>query len=85
MRLRKERKKAKLTQNELAGLSGVKQPTISKLEAGTILRPSFGVLQRLATALNKCGRKVTPFDLQPRKQLTLIRGYRSERKVKGAA
>lgn len=85
MRLRKERKKARLTQAELAGLANVRQPYISKLEAGKLLRPSYDFLLRLSIALNKCGRKVTPLDLQPRKQLTLIRGFRSERKRRGVA
>ena len=73
MRIRKERLKAKLTQVELAGLSGVTQTTICKLETGKMFRPSFDTLRRLADALNKCGRKVTVADLQPRKRFKLVK------------
>lgn len=86
MRLRKERKKAGLNQYELAALSrGVTQGTISKLETGALLKPSHDILKRLAAALNRVGRNVTADDLQPTKQLTLIRGYRSDRKRKRVA
>lgn len=37
-----------ITQNELAEMLGVKQPTVS----ATISRPSFPTLERIATALN---------------------------------
>lgn len=74
MRIKKERRRAKLTQIELAGLSGVHQATICKLETGKLFRPSFDTLQRLASALNKCGREVTPADLQPRKRLVVLKG-----------
>jgi transcriptional regulator with XRE-family HTH domain len=85
MRLRKERKAAKLTQYELARQSKVPQGTISKMERGDILRPSFETLNRLATVLNRCGRSVTEKQLQPRPQPLLIKGARSTPRRRGAA
>ena len=85
MRLRKERNRAGLTQGQLAGLSGVAQATISKLEGGTLLSPSYETLHKLAWALKKVGRKVEPGDLQPRKQLALIKGARALHKDKRTA
>jgi predicted transcriptional regulator len=74
MRLKRERTKARLTQIELARFSGVNQSTISRLETGTLLDPSFEVLQQIAWALRKCGRKVDAPDLLPRRQPVLIKG-----------
>lgn len=85
MRLRKERERAGLSQWQLSGLSGVNQSTISKLEGGTLLAPTFETLHKLAWALNKVGRHVDPGDLQPRKQLALIKGARALRKHKRSA
>lgn len=87
MRLRKERKAARLTQEALEALSGVPQSSISKIERGELLRPTFDTLDRLARALQRRGRKVEARQLQPRKQPVLIKGFRSERpaKVRGAA
>lgn len=79
MRLKRERLKARLTQMELARFSGVTQPTISKLENGVLLDPGFDTLANLAWALKKCGRKVDAADLQPKKQLQLVRGFRAAR------
>ena len=85
MRLRKERKKAQLTQSALARLAKVPQSSISKLERGVLLAPTFDTLDRLATALQKRGRAIGPKQLQPKRQLTLIKGYRSLRKGKRVA
>jgi transcriptional regulator with XRE-family HTH domain len=85
MRLRRERKAAKLTQTELSRRSKVPQGTISKLERGVILLPSFETLNRLTVALQKCGRRVTEVQLQPRRQPLLIKGARSERPSKRVA
>lgn len=85
MRLRRERKAAKLTQSELGRRAKVPQGTISKMERGDILRPSFETLNRLAVVLQKCGRRVTEAQLQPRRQPLLIKGARSERPVKRSA
>jgi transcriptional regulator with XRE-family HTH domain len=74
MRLKRERKKARLTQIELARFSGVNQSTISRLETGALLDPSFDVLQQIAWALKKCGRAVEASELQPRRQPVLIKG-----------
>jgi transcriptional regulator with XRE-family HTH domain len=80
MRLRKEREKAGLTQQELSKLAGVTQSTISKLESSA--RPScrFETLRRLAAALKRRGRKVEAVDLFPITQPALIKGFRSKRK-----
>lgn len=87
MRLRKERRAAHLTQEELETLSGVPQSSISKMERGELLFPTFDTLDRLARALQRKGRRVEARQLQPRKQPSLIKGFRSQRplKVKGAA
>lgn len=84
MRLKRERKKAKLTQIELARFAGVNQSTVSRLETGDLLDPSFEVLQQLAWALKKCGRKVDATDLQPRRQPVLIKGLLSQKRRRSA-
>lgn len=80
MRLRKERKAARLTQAELAKRAKVPQGSISKMERGELFAPTFETLDRLAKALQRCGRRVDVSQLQPRRQPALIKGYRSERK-----
>lgn len=77
MRLRKERKAAGLTQAELAELAKVPQGSISRMERGDILAPTFDTLDRLARALQLCGRRVHVAQLQPRPQPALIKGFRS--------
>lgn len=47
------REKAGLTQKELAGLIGTKQPVIARLEDGDYEGHSLSMLQRIATALNQ--------------------------------
>lgn len=84
-RLRREREAAHLTQNQLAGLADVNQGSISKLERGHLLSPTFDTLYRLAWALQKVGRKVTPEDLQPGRQPMLIKGLRTLRKYQRSA
>jgi transcriptional regulator with XRE-family HTH domain len=64
---------------ELARRSKVTQGTISGLETGRYLEPTFETLTRLAKALQRCGRRVTEAQLQPRRQPLLIKGARSER------
>lgn len=49
--LQKARKKAKVTQADLAKILGVKQATVSKYESGEII-PSVEILERIADALN---------------------------------
>lgn len=87
MRLRRERKAAGLRQAQLAKLSGVPQSTISKLEREVMFEPRFETLDNLARALQRRGRKIEARQLLPRRQPTLIKGFRSERgfKAKGAA
>jgi transcriptional regulator with XRE-family HTH domain len=77
MRLRRERKRAKLTQVELSRFSGVAQGTISKIEAGVMRSPGFETLHKLAYALKKFGRKVDAYDLQPKRQPVLVKDVRS--------
>jgi transcriptional regulator with XRE-family HTH domain len=83
MRLRKERKAAGLTQAELGRRARVPQGNISRLERGGIKAPSFETLDRLARALQRCGRRVDVAALQPKRQPELIKGFRSERKRSG--
>jgi len=85
MRLRTERKKARLTQTELSDLSGVSQSNISRLETGDIFNTGFAVLDLLARALRRRGCKVDASQLQPPKQVALIKGFRVEQKHKRTA
>jgi len=74
MRLRTERKAAGLTQAQLAKLAKVPQGSISRMERGDILAPTFETLDRLARALQRRGRRVDIAQLQPRRQPALIKG-----------
>jgi len=86
MRLRKERKAAGLTQAELSKLAKVPQGSISKMERGELLAPTFETLDRLARALQRCGRRIDVAHLQPRRQPALIKGFRNlSKQRKGAA
>ena len=49
--LRHEREKKKLSQAELARMSGVKQQSISKIESGERKNPGIETLNALAVAL----------------------------------
>jgi transcriptional regulator with XRE-family HTH domain len=80
MRIRIERKKAGLTQMDLARFAGVNQGTISRLEKGRLPNPSFETLSKIAWALKKCGRNVDAADLQPKRQPLLAKGARTDRK-----
>jgi len=80
MRLRRERKAAGLTQAELAKMAKVPQGSISRMERGDILAPTFETLDRLARVLQRCGRRVDVAQLQPKRQPALIKGFRAERK-----
>lgn len=80
MRLRKERKAAKLTQAELAKRARVPQSTVSKMERGELLAPTFETLDRLAKALQRCGRRIDVSQLQPKRQPALIKGFRAVRR-----
>lgn len=50
-RLRAAREAAGLSQEQLEARSGVEQTTISKIERGASLRPSFAIVAALAAAL----------------------------------
>jgi len=78
MRLRTERRQAKLTQTELAREATVTQSTISRIEAGALQHPSFDVLHHLSVELQQRGRQVTAADLQPRPQPLRVKGARTE-------
>lgn len=47
------RKKRKLTQAQLAKLSGVPQPMISMIESKSVPNPTIGTIYKLASAM-KC-------------------------------
>ena len=49
--MRKIRRKMRLTQQQLATLATVSEPTVSGLETGRIKRPSVAVAQLLAEVL----------------------------------
>ena len=53
LKLEQYRRKRKLTQAQLAKLSGVPQPMISQIETGDVANPTIKTLHKLATAL-KC-------------------------------
>ena len=53
LKLEQYRRKRKLTQAQLATLSGVPQPMISMIESKTVPNPTIGTIYRLAVAL-KC-------------------------------
>lgn len=60
MNLRTARRIARLTQEQLADLAGVKQATISQIENGEVTRPEYTTVARLARALN-----ISPEELFP--------------------
>ena len=49
--IQKKRVKLGLTQKELAGLSGIAQPDISRLEKGQIREPAYNTVRKLIDAL----------------------------------
>ena len=49
--IKKKRVKLGLTQKELAGLSGIAQPDISRLEKGQIREPAYNTVRKLIDAL----------------------------------
>lgn len=51
LRVKELREAKSISQNELARLSGVRQASISEIEAGKTRRVAFDVLERLADAL----------------------------------
>ncbi len=58
-RLREERKRSRLTQEELARVSGVTRVTIARLETGASKTATLDTARKLARAL-----KVDPGDLR---------------------
>lgn len=63
--LRAAREDAKLTQDELASLSGVAQATISSIERGTRPNPTIDTVERLAKALGIAPSNLRFSDPQP--------------------
>jgi transcriptional regulator with XRE-family HTH domain len=53
IKLEEYRRKRKMTQVQLAELSGVPQPMISMIESKAVPNPTIGTIYRLAVAL-KC-------------------------------
>ena len=51
--LEQYRKRRRLSQEQLANLSGVSQPMISMIETGSVPNPTISTVYRLASAL-KC-------------------------------
>jgi transcriptional regulator with XRE-family HTH domain len=51
--LKRMRCAARLTQPELAALSGISRSTIARIEGGGVLRPSGDTLDRLARAMGR--------------------------------
>lgn len=84
-RLKRERKKARLSQTELALLSGVSQSFISRLETNSVNDAAFSILEDLATVLKRRGASVEAKQLQPRRQPLLIKGAFAEAKRKRIA
>lgn len=70
--LRDARKRARLTQDELATRSGVDQTTISHIECGRRTNPSFDTAIKLAKALD-IAPSLLRFDA-PRLEASLDRG-----------
>lgn len=53
IKLEEYRRKRKMTQVQLAELSGVPQPMISMIESKSVPNPTIGTIYKLATAM-KC-------------------------------
>lgn len=60
MKLKQARKRKRLTQTELAEISGVDQSTICAIETRRLKRPSWEIVARLARAL-----EIAPDELFP--------------------
>ena len=67
-RLRERRRRAGLTQDELADLSEVSQSMVSALELGRITAPSAGTVDRLAKTLG-CTPEEIGYERRPGYQL----------------
>lgn len=81
-RLKRERKKARLSQTELALLSGVSQSFISRLETNSVNDAAFSILEDLATVLKRRGAHIEAKHLQPRRQPLLVKGIFAEPKTR---
>jgi transcriptional regulator with XRE-family HTH domain len=62
MSLREIRNKKGITQEQLEGMTGIEQPTISALETGRIKKPSWEIVARLSKALNVNPEELFPVD-----------------------
>lgn len=64
MTLREARKRRKLTQEQLAAISGVDQTTISNLERGAVQSPTWDTVAKLCAALDIDNpQRVFPVDM----------------------
>lgn len=79
-KLKRARKKARLSQTELALLSGVSQSCISRLESQSVNDAAFSTLEDLAAVLRRRGVQVEAKQLQPRRQPLLVKGAFAEPK-----
>jgi transcriptional regulator with XRE-family HTH domain len=68
--------RGRLTQQELAALSGIDQTTISDIENGRIKKPSWDTVARLSAALNIGPAELFPVDNLPHPQLPFAVGAR---------
>jgi len=62
MDLKTAREKRKLTQEQLASLSGVRQTTISDMERGVIKKPSWEAVARISRVLKFSPETIFPVD-----------------------
>lgn len=68
--------RGRLTQQELAELSGIDQTTISDIENGRIKKPSWETVARLSAALGLDPAELFPVDNLPQPQLPFAVGAR---------
>ncbi len=66
MDLKAARQARKLTQEQLAELSGLPQTTISDIERGVIKKPSWDAVSRLSKALDFAPDDIFPVDDAPK-------------------
>lgn len=68
-KFRKARKRKGLSQQEVARLSGISQPTISGLETGLIKNPSWTVVYVLAQLFGVEPQELAPVRIPRRRQV----------------
>ena len=63
-RVRRARRRARLTQVQVAELVGCRQATISAIECGKVRRPSYDLIVRLGMALRVKPERLVSFNDQ---------------------